>query len=292
MSSEAEDRLRAAGRPRLLTIAGSDSGGGAGVQADLKTFAAHGGFGMSVITAITAQNTVEVRAVHSVPPAVVEAQIAAVFDDIGVDAVKIGMLASAELVSTVAAGLRKYEPRHVVLDPVMVSKSGASLLEDSAVDALIHELLPLATVVTPNLPEAERLTGLSLGTNPSQEDRIRAGRKMRKLAHATSAGPPLDLAVLVKGGHADGPQVQDLLWLGGQFHVFEHSRLDSTSTHGTGCTLSSAIAARLGLGDTLLEAVPAAIDYLHGAIAAAYPIGGGHGPVDHLYRLLPREHPL
>ncbi len=273
-------------RPRLLTIAGSDSGGGAGVQADLKTFAAHGGFGMSVITAITAQNTVEVRAVHPVPASLVTAQMEAVFDDIGVDAVKIGMLASSELVSIVAAGLRKYRPRHVVLDPVMISKGGAPLLEDSAVETLIQELLPLATVVTPNLPEAQRLTGLSWTADPTKEDRCRLGQKILELARSP------DLAVLIKGGHAHGRLVQDLLWWQDEPYEFEHPRIDTTSTHGTGCTLSSAIAARLGHGDELLSAVPAAIDYLQGAIAGARPLGSGHGPLDHLYRLFPSRHPL
>ena len=248
--------------PRLLTIAGSDSGGGAGIQADLKTFAAHGAYGMSAITALTAQNTVGVRAVHEVPPGIVAAQIDAVFEDIGVDAVKIGMLASAPIVRAVADRLRFWKPRHVVLDPVMVAKSGDALLRDDAVEALLAELLPLSTVVTPNLPELARMTG---------------GQGAEELARR---GP----AVLAKGGHAEGNEIVDLLIVGEEVHHFRHPRLATTSTHGTGCTLSSAIAARLGRGEDLPRAVGGAIEYLQGAMKAAYPLGSGHGPVDHLWR--------
>jgi hydroxymethylpyrimidine/phosphomethylpyrimidine kinase len=233
--------------PRLLTIAGSDSGGGAGIQADLKTFAAHGAYGMSVIAALTAQNTREVRAVHEVPAGMVAAQIDAVLEDIGADAVKIGMLASA------------------------------GLLREDAVEALRAELLPLATVVTPNTPELETLTSLPGGT---EEERLRA-------AQALAARGP---AVLAKGGHAEGEEVVDLLVeRDGRVHRFAHPRLHTPSTHGTGCTLSSAIAARLGAGEELPRAVEGAIAYLAGAIAAGYPLGkgGGHGPVDHLYQLWP-----
>jgi len=261
--------------PRLLTIAGSDSGGGAGIQADLKTFAAHGAYGMSVLTAVTAQNTLGVRAVHPVPPEVVAAQIDAVFEDIGVDAVKIGMLANAEIVAAVAERLAVHAPRHVVLDPVMVAKSGDPLLEAEAADALGSELVPLATLVTPNLPEAERLAGDAL------EDRESLGRALAER---------WEVAVLLKGGHAmenqaGSSELEDLLFAGGEVLRFSHRRIETSSTHGTGCTLSSAIAARLGRGEELAAAVGGAIDYLHGAIAAAYPLGGGHGPVNHLYAL-------
>ncbi|HVR96563.1 MAG TPA: bifunctional hydroxymethylpyrimidine kinase/phosphomethylpyrimidine kinase [Thermoanaerobaculia bacterium] len=259
--------------PRLLTIAGSDSGGGAGIQADLKTFAAHGAYGMSAIAALTAQNTREVRAVHEVPPEMVAAQIDAVFEDIGVDAVKIGMLASAAIVRAVADRLRVHVHHGrppVVLDPVMVAKSGDALLRDDAVTALVDELLPLCTLVTPNVPELEHLTGLPAGT---EEERRRAAEALAR------RGP----AVLAKGGHAAGPEVVDLLLEGGRFHRFAHPRLASTSTHGTGCTLSSAIAARLAAGEELPRAVEGAILYLRGAMQAAYPVGSGHGPVDHLY---------
>jgi len=265
--------------PRLLTIAGSDSGGGAGIQADLKTFAAHGGYGMSVIAALTAQNTREVRAVHEVPAAIVAAQIDAVLEDIGADAVKIGMLASAGIIRAVADRLRvhlKGTGVPIVLDPVMIAKSGARLLREDAVEALKAELLPLATLVTPNLPELETLTGLAAG---NEEERLRAARALAAL------GP----AVLAKGGHAEGDEVVDLLLEGDRIHRFAHPRLHTASTHGTGCTLSSAIAARLGAGEELPRAVAGGIAYLAGAIAAAYPIGkeGGHGPVDHLYQLWP-----
>jgi hydroxymethylpyrimidine/phosphomethylpyrimidine kinase len=275
--------------PRLLTIAGSDSGGGAGIQADLKTFAAHGGYGMSVIAALTAQNTREVRAVLEVPPEMVAAQIDAVLEDIGADAVKIGMLASAEVIRTVADRLRFHRRGMefpIVLDPVMVAKSGDRLLREDAVEALIADLLPLATLVTPNLPELEVLAGLPAGT---EAERLRAAEK---LAMAAGGGP----AVLAKGGHAqdDGSEeVVDLLLEGGRVHRFVHPRLHTRSTHGTGCTLSSAIAARLGAGQELPRAVDGAIQYLHGAMTAAYPvgidqdidqdIGNGHGPVDHFY---------
>ena len=263
------------GRARLLTIAGSDSGGGAGIQADLKTFAAHGAYGMSVVAALTAQNTREVRAVLEVPPEMVAAQIDAVLEDIGADAVKIGMLGSAEVIRAVAERLRAHLSGTgvpIVLDPVMVAKSGDRLLREDAVEALATDLLPLATLVTPNVPELETLTGLPAG---GEEERLRA-------AEALAAKGP---AVLAKGGHASGEEVVDLLLADGRLHRFTHPRLHTTSTHGTGCTLSSAIAARLGAGEDLARAVEGAIRYLHGAMAAAYPVGkgNGHGPVDHFY---------
>ena len=260
--------------PRVLTIAGSDSGGGAGIQADLKTFAAHGTYGLSVLTAVTAQNTRAVTAVGALDPDLIEAQIDAVFDDIGVDAVKIGMLGNAHIIRAVGRGLRRFRPTKVVLDPVMVAKTGDPLLEDEACDALVEELLPLATVVTPNLPEARRLTGLPSG---SEEERLQLAR------HLSRRGP----AVLVKGGHGEGDEVVDLLLDGDQVHRYSHPRVQTRSTHGTGCTLSSAIAARLASGEELPTAVAGAIEYLQGAIAQAFPLGSGHGPVNHLYRLFP-----
>ncbi len=264
--------------PRVLTIAGSDSGGGAGIQADLKTFAAHGVYGMSVVTAITAQNTREVTAVEEVSPELVAAQIDAVLSDVGADAVKIGMLSSAAIVRAVAGRLAHFQPRPVVLDPVMVAKSGDPLLADDAVEALKQELLPLATLVTPNLPEAERLTGIALGAAPADEDLLEAAQAL------AAAGP----AVLIKGGHGEGSEVHDLLLDFGGTERFTHPRIDTPSTHGTGCTLSSAIAARLAAGAGLRSAVGGAIDYLHGAIAAAFPLGSGHGPVNHLYLMRTR----
>jgi hydroxymethylpyrimidine/phosphomethylpyrimidine kinase len=256
--------------PRLLTIAGSDSGGGAGIQADLKTFAAHGAYGMSAITAITAQNTREVRAVLEVPPEMVAAQIDAVLDDIGADAIKIGMLASAPIVRAVADRLRAWALTiPIVLDPVMVAKSGDALLRDDAVAAILEDLLPLCTLVTPNVPELARMTGLPVET---EEERRAAAESLGKT-----------VAVLAKGGHAEGDEVVDLLWEGGRLHRFRGQRLDARSSHGTGCTLSSAIAARLAAGEPLARSVEGAITWLRGALAAAYPLGSGTGPVDHLY---------
>jgi hydroxymethylpyrimidine/phosphomethylpyrimidine kinase len=254
--------------PRLLTIAGSDSGGGAGIQADLKTFAAHGGFGMSVVTAITAQNTVAVTAVHPVPPAVVAAQLRAVIDDLGVDAVKVGMLGGAAITSVVAEALAALGATPIVVDPVMVAKSGAVLLADEAVAALVASLLPLATVVTPNLPEAERLAG-----GPIRDD-VEAVEAARRIARA-------GCAVLLKGGHREGAEVVDLLVSGDAVHRFAHPRQETRATHGTGCTLSAAIAARLARGEPLPRAVEGAISYLQAAIASAPGFGAGHGPVDH-----------
>jgi hydroxymethylpyrimidine/phosphomethylpyrimidine kinase len=259
--------------PRLLTIAGSDSGGGAGIQADLKTFAAHGAYGMSAVTGLTAQNTREVRAVHEVPPEMVAAQIDAVLDDIGADAIKIGMLASAPIVRAVADRMRGLTIP-IVLDPVMVAKSGDALLRDDAVEAILEDLLPLCTLVTPNLPELARMTGLPVGT---EDERRTAAEALGKT-----------VAVLAKGGHAEGDEVVDLLWEGGRlhrghFHRFWGRRLDARSSHGTGCTLSSAIAARLAAGESLARAVEGAIAWLRGALAAAYPLGRGNGPVDHFY---------
>jgi hydroxymethylpyrimidine/phosphomethylpyrimidine kinase len=272
--------------PRLLTIAGSDSGGGAGIQADLKTFAAHGAYGMSAVTAVTVQNTLGVTAVHPVPPEIVAAQIDAVLDDIGADAIKIGMLGNAEFIRAVAARLRFHLGSEtggipVILDPVMVAKGGAPLLEDAAVTALVEELLPLATVVTPNLPELARLTGLPVASE---------GNRRRAAEALAESGP----AVLAKGGHAvpagdseDG-DVVDLLLAEGTWHRFVHPRLAVRSTHGTGCTLAAALAARLAAGEPLPAAAAGAIEYVAGAIAAAYPLGGGIGPVDPLYRLKTR----
>ncbi|HET9767605.1 MAG TPA: bifunctional hydroxymethylpyrimidine kinase/phosphomethylpyrimidine kinase, partial [Thermoanaerobaculia bacterium] len=238
--------------PRLLTIAGSDSGGGAGIQADLKTFAAHGAYGMSVVTAVTAQNTLGVTAVEVLPVAIVRAQLDVVLGDLGVDAIKVGMLASAAIVEAVADGLAAVRDVPIVLDPVMVAKGGASLLADDAVEAVRERLLPLATLVTPNLPEAERLTGARVA---SDAERIAA------CAALAAAG----CAVLLKGGHGDGDEIVDLLWHEGELHRFTHPRQNTQATHGTGCTLSSAIAARLARGEPLQVAVGGALDYVQAA---------------------------
>ena len=263
-------------RARLLSIAGSDSGGGAGIQADLKTFAAHGAFGMTAITALTAQNTRGVRRVHAVPADFVAAQIDAVFEDLGVDAVKIGMLARRDIVETVADRLEAFAGPPVVLDPVMVAASGDPLLETDAVEAIRRRLLPLATVVTPNLPEAERLAGRSGG---SLDERLELARELGRTTRA----------VLLKGAHAAGDEIVDVLWDGRELHSFVHPRIATRADHGTACTLSAALAARLAAGVALPEACRGAIDWLQGALRSAEPLGQGHGPVDHLWQLAPRR---
>jgi hydroxymethylpyrimidine/phosphomethylpyrimidine kinase len=256
---------------RVLTVAGSDSGGGAGIQADLKTMLAHGVHGMSVLAAVTAQNSVGVQGYWELPAEAVRAQLTSVLSDIGVDAVKTGMLASPELVQVVADGLRGVDAP-LVVDPVGVSKHGDPLLQDDAVEVLRTALVPLATVVTPNLPEVAQLTGV----------RVDAEEGLREAADAVlELGPRW---VLVKGGHLAGEAV-DLLTDGTSQHVFRAARLDSRHTHGTGCTLASAVASRLSLGDSVPEAVAAAKEYVTGALAAGFALGAGIGPVDHGWRL-------
>lgn len=265
--------------PRVLTIAGSDSGGGAGIQADLKTFEAHDVYGMSVITAVTAQNSVAVTAVELVSPELVQAQIRAVFDDFGVDAVKIGMLGNREIVEAVAAALDEYPPVPLVLDPVMVAKSGDSLLDDDAVEALCERLLPRTTLLTPNLPEAARLVGHEVDT---REQRVAAARELAERGAS---------AVLMKGGHGTqaGPggvqvpenPVVDWLFDGERLHRYAHERIQTRADHGTGCTLSSAIAAELGSGSELERAVRLGLEYLERALRKAVPLGGGRGPLNH-----------
>lgn len=256
---------------RVLIIAGSDSGGGAGIQADIKTVSALGGYAMTAITALTVQNTTGVRAVHAAPVDIVRGQIRACLDDIDADAIKTGMLASAELVEAVAVELSGVTAP-IVVDPVMVAKGGQSLLEDEAVSALKTKLLPLAAVITPNAPEAEVLTGVPVET---ADDQRRAAEALLE----AGAG-----AALIKGGHIEGPVVRDLLvWQGGE-RMFEASRIETRHTHGTGCTLASAIAAGLGAGHTLPDAVADAIAYVQGAIAHAPGFGAGAGPLDHGWR--------
>lgn len=257
---------------RVLSIAGSDSGGGAGIQADLKTFAALGCYGMTAITALTAQNTLGVSAIHSVPPEMLKAQLCAVFDDIGVDAVKIGMLHAPDIVRTVAWALRHYQVQRVVLDPVMVATSGDTLITPSTVQVLVDELFPLATVITPNLDEAALLLGR----------RIESARELEPAARDLLAmGAP---AVLLKGGHLPGDEVTDLLVTGvGPVQRLASPRIVSRNTHGTGCTLSSAIAAYLAIGEPLDQAVARARGYILQAIAQGADVytGAGHGPLDH-----------
>jgi hydroxymethylpyrimidine/phosphomethylpyrimidine kinase len=256
--------------PLVLTVAGSDSGGGAGIQADLKTMLALGVHGMSVVTAVTAQNSLGVQGVWELPVQAVEAQLDSVLTDIGVDAVKTGMLASAPLVSAVASRLRSVGAP-VVVDPVCASKHGDPLLAPDALDALRHELIPLSTVVTPNLGEVAQLTGVRVS---SAEDLPLAAAAMLEL------GPRW---VLVKGGHLVGDAV-DLLTDGTVSHTFRAPRLDNRHTHGTGCTLASAVASLLALGMDVPEAVKSAKDYVTGAIAAGFALGSGIGPVDHGWR--------
>jgi hydroxymethylpyrimidine/phosphomethylpyrimidine kinase len=260
--------------PVALTIAGSDSGGGAGIQADLKTFAALGVYGTSAIAALTAQNTKGVTGIHNVPPEFVVAQIDAVFDDFAVGAVKIGMLSTAPIIKAVAAALERHKARNIVLDPVMVATSGDRLLAADAVDALREELIPLAAVVTPNLPEAAALSGATLARNE--------GEMELQARHILTLGPR---RVLVKGGHGDGPEATDLLIGEWEIVRLPAPRIATTNTHGTGCTLSSAIAAGLARGETLPDAVRAAKAYVTAAIGAAdrVPVGHGHGPLHHFH---------
>ena len=258
--------------PVALTIAGSDSGGGAGIQADLKTFAAHGVYGLSAVTAVTAQNTVAVTGVQEIEPELVSSQIATVVSDFPVGAAKTGMLSSAAIIRAVAKAIDDHELR-VVVDPVMVAKSGDRLLQPDAVDALREDLLPRATLLTPNLPEAADLTGLRI----AGEDEMRAaGEKLLELGAR---------AVLVKGGHLDGDAVVDLFLDGSRVVLLRSHRIHTRATHGTGCTLSAAVAANLALGRTLAEAVKRAREYLRTAMLRAAPLGEGHGPLGHLPEL-------
>ena len=258
--------------PKALTIAGSDSGGGAGIQADLKTFAALGVYGMSVVTALTAQNTREVLAVVEPPPEMVRAQIDAVMSDIDADAVKTGMLSSAEIVAEVAAGIERYDMQNVVVDPVMVAKSGDRLLREDAVDAVIEHLLPITFIVTPNIPEAEVLAGRTIRTDA---DMIEAARAI----HARGAR-----IVVVKGGHREGDAV-DIVFDGANVERLSSPRVETRNTHGTGCTFSAAIAARLAAGREALDAISDAKTYLYGALLNSYEVGAGHSPVHHFYQL-------
>ena len=259
---------------RLLTIAGSDSGGGAGIQADLKTFSALGCYGMTAITALTAQNTRGVRAIHAVPPQMLRDQIDAVVEDIGVDAVKIGMLHSPELVQTVADAIERHALPHVVLDPVMVATSGAVLIDNPAIAALVRTLFGRSVLVTPNLDEASLLVGRLLDSEQAME--LAAHELLRLGARA----------VLLKGGHLAGEVVSDLLMdASGAPHWMRAPRIATANTHGTGCTLSSAIAAYLALGHPLHDAVEAARAYVRGALEAGARVqtGSGSGPLNHSF---------
>lgn len=255
-----------------LTIAGSDSSGGAGIQADLKTFAAYGVFGMSAITAITAQNTCGVTSIRELDQNIIRDQIEAIYTDVSVDAVKIGMLSNIDIVNTVADALQQYQPKKVVLDTVMISKSGSYLLQPNAVAALIERLMPLSLVVTPNLYEASTIVGFPV------EDRT----GMEKAAISIkNMGPQY---VVIKGGHLPGDAC-DLLYDGQSFTVFTNERIDNAHTHGTGCTFSSAIAAGLAKGLSAEAAIGAAKRYITIAIQHGFPLGGGVGPTHHFYEL-------
>jgi hydroxymethylpyrimidine/phosphomethylpyrimidine kinase len=258
--------------PIALTIAGSDPSGGAGIQADLKTFSAFGVYGASVITAVTAQNTVGVRAIHEMPPEIVAAQIDAVLDDIDIDAAKTGMLSSVAIVEIVADRLRAHSVALLVVDPVMIAKSGDALLRSDAVRALRESILPLATVVTPNAPEAAVLSGIDVTDAQSARE---AARRIHAL------GPAV---VIVKGGHLDGDTSDDLVFDGRSFEVLSGRRVQTPHTHGTGCTFSAAIAASLARGLDPVAAAREARAFLQGAIETAEPLGAGHGPVNHLWR--------
>ena len=255
-----------------LTIAGSDSGGGAGIQADLKTFAAHGVYGTSAIAALTAQNTQAVLGVHPVPAEFVVAQIDAVASDIAIHAVKTGMLATPDVVEAVADALARWAFPFVVVDPVMVAKSGDQLLAEAAVETVRRILIPRASVVTPNRMEAEVLLGRSVRTRDDARD---AARRLVDLG----AG-----AAILKGGHFDDPDVVDLLFDGNDFREFRHPRQQTRHTHGTGCTFAAALAANLALGHALPDAVHRTTDYVAGAIAHGLAIGKGHGPLDHFWK--------
>ena len=255
-----------------LTIAGSDCSGGAGIQADLKTMTMNGVYAMSAITALTAQNTTGVRAIQESTPDFLKQQIDAVFEDIYPDAVKIGMVASSELIRVIADRLRYYDAKNVVIDPVMVATSGSALMKNDAVQTLVEELLPVSTLVTPNIPEAQVLSGLTI---ESKEDMIAATKQIGNSYHC---------AVLLKGGHSIN-DANDLLYANGELHWFEGKRIDNPNTHGTGCTLSSAIASNLAKGFTLAESVQRAKDYISGALAAMLDLGQGSGPMNHAFDL-------
>ena len=257
---------------KALTIAGSDSSGGAGIQADLKTFCAHNVYGMSVICALTAQNTCGVFDVFNASASSVAKQLDAVFTDIFPDAVKIGMVSSAQIIEIIADKLRQYQAKSIVLDPVMISTSGHRLIEDEAEGALVKRLFPLADIITPNISEAEHLSGVSI---QNREDMAAAAEKLGKYVHG---------AVLVKGGHLDNC-ADDLLWQEGKAVWFPGKRIDTKNTHGTGCTLSSAIASNLAGGQSMEEAVRNAKQYVAGALETGFHLGNGNGPLNHLYNM-------
>lgn len=257
---------------KVLSIAGSDCSGGAGIQADLKTFSAHGVFGMSVIVSVVAENTSRVIDIQNITPGMVRKQLDAIFEDIGADAVKIGMLSSTECMEAVAERMEYYKPQNIVIDPVMYAKNGCPLMDMEAIDTLIQRVIPLADVLTPNIPEAEKIVGMEILT---VEDMETAASKICNMGAKT---------VVVKGGHAVGNAL-DVLFDGNKFYYFETARIDTKNTHGTGCTFSSAIASGLAKGLDVQEAVRTAKDYVTTAIRHSLSIGKGNGPTHHFYDL-------
>jgi len=257
---------------KVLSIAGSDCSGGAGIQADLKTFSAHGVFGMSVIVSVVAENTSRVIDIQDITSDMIEKQIDAIFEDIEVDAVKIGMLSTKSCMKAVARKLEEYKPNNVVIDPVMYAKNGCALMDPNSIDTLIQVVLPYASLLTPNIPEAEKISNIKISNTKDME---------------TAAKIIYDMGcknVLIKGGHAVGDAV-DILYDGREFYVFESQRIDTKNTHGTGCTFSSAIASNLALGMVMVEAVEKAKKYITTAIKHSLNIGKGHGPTHHFYDL-------
>jgi len=257
---------------KVLSIAGSDCSGGAGIQADLKTFSAHGVFGMTAIASVVAENTFRVIEVQDIRPDIIEKQIDAVFEDIPPDAVKIGMLSCRESMLAVSGKMREWKPRNVIIDPVMYAKNGSALMDPAAVDTLISEVVPLADLVTPNIPEAEKMSGMQI---ENQDEMEQAAKHIYNLGCQ---------AVLVKGGHSEG-DATDILYDGKRFYYYTAPRVDTKHTHGTGCTYSSAIASNLALGMSLPDAVEKAKAYVTTAIIHALGIGKGNGPTHHFYEL-------
>lgn len=257
---------------KVLSIAGSDCSGGAGIQADLKTFSAHGVFGMSVIVSVVAENTSRVIDIQDITPDMIKKQIDAVFEDIEVDAVKIGMLSQPDSMEAVAAKLRQYAPQNIIIDPVMYAKNGCPLMNPASIDTLIKTVIPLSGLLTPNIPEAEKITGMKIAGIGDME---KAAAAIYQMGCKN---------VLVKGGHAAG-RATDILFDGNEFHRFSAERIDTKNTHGTGCTYSSAIASNLALGLGMREAVNRAKEYVTAAIRHSLPIGKGNGPTHHFYEL-------
>jgi len=257
---------------KVLSIAGSDCSGGAGIQADLKTFSAHGVFGMSVIVSVVAENTSRVIDIQDITPDMIAKQIDAVFEDIEVDAVKIGMLSQSDCMEAVAMKMKQYVPRHVVIDPVMYAKNGCPLMNPIAIETLVKTIIPLSSVLTPNIPEAEKIAGIKIADGRDMET---AAAKIYQMGCKN---------VLVKGGHAVG-NAMDILFDGNEFYRFSAERIDTKNTHGTGCTYSSAIAANLALGFDTREAVNRAKEYVTVAIQHSLSIGKGYGPTHHFYQL-------